>query len=421
MYHLHDRTRRRIALSGFVLLCLVPTALVLAYGIARHLPGYARQEAQRLGLLLGVRVSLEGMQHLRPGVVRYEGLVLEDAETQQAVFRCARLEVRQESSEGSAGSGRRLVLIGVDAQLEGEGLPHLQRLVEALLARRLGGAATDLRLTVKRLRCPSGAGTLELFDLQGSLQSQEQQTEAVATCCLAQGTADKPVSLRIVRSRQGGHPQTAFVLSTGAGAFPCAALAPALPWMDSFGPASWFAGSLQGAAAADTWEMRLQGQFVDVDLQRLTQRSLYPLTGTARVLIKDAWLCDGRVRRLAGSVAAGPGEVSRLLLDAATTYLGATRPPQQNLSQSPRPYEQLGLAFLLDASGLVVRGQCPPAGSGVILADRYGPLLIESGHDVQPISALVHAMLSTGDARSPAASQAYRLLKWLPLPEEPER
>jgi len=48
MFRLHDCTRRRLLLAGFVLLCVVPTVLVAGWCAWRNRPGKTADEAERL-------------------------------------------------------------------------------------------------------------------------------------------------------------------------------------------------------------------------------------------------------------------------------------------------------------------------------------------------------------------------------------
>ncbi len=98
MFQLYDGTRRRICLLAFLLFCLLPTTLVVAWGIARRTSWHVAEEANRLTSLCGLRVSLSAIRYVRPGEVVYEGLNLA---TQKPATRCC-------SALGWKPPGRRL-------------------------------------------------------------------------------------------------------------------------------------------------------------------------------------------------------------------------------------------------------------------------------------------------------------------------
>ena len=119
MLRLHDRTRRRICVAGFFLLCILPTVLVAGWCVAWHLPGHVSAEARRLTRQLGLDVTLEGLRHLRPGVVLYEGLELADPETGRSVLRCRLLEARRTKTADQQGQPQTsLVLIASQPEID---------------------------------------------------------------------------------------------------------------------------------------------------------------------------------------------------------------------------------------------------------------------------------------------------------------
>ena len=105
MFQLHDRTRRRLTILAFCCLCVIPTILVLGWGLWRRLPGHIGAEARRLGQQLGVKVTLEGIQRLRPRTVLYKGLALIDPETGATLLKCRRLEAQWRASFNPSGEG----------------------------------------------------------------------------------------------------------------------------------------------------------------------------------------------------------------------------------------------------------------------------------------------------------------------------
>ena len=123
MFRLHDTTRRRICLACFLGLCVVPTAIVLAWCAGRHLPGHVETEARKLSRAMGLSVSLESLDHLRPGTVLYGGLELTDPETGQTVLRCRVLEAAWKEIADQEGQARSsLMLIASQPEIEAASL-----------------------------------------------------------------------------------------------------------------------------------------------------------------------------------------------------------------------------------------------------------------------------------------------------------
>ena len=58
MFRLHDKTRRRLCMAGFFLLCIAATLGAAAGALCGHLPWAAEEEARNLGRQLGLEVRL---------------------------------------------------------------------------------------------------------------------------------------------------------------------------------------------------------------------------------------------------------------------------------------------------------------------------------------------------------------------------
>jgi hypothetical protein len=118
-------------------------------------------------------------------------------------------------------------------------------------------------------------------------------------------------------------------------------------------------------------------------------------------------------------LAAGPGVISRSLVDAAARHLGLDRAAVLDSTDPLLPFDRLALSYQLDASGLRLRGECPPSGSGAVLVGRYDLLLREPMVQPVPIAALLHALVPGAEVQVPATSQTDWLLRRLPVPQAP--
>ena len=417
MFQMHDRTRRQLGMLAFVVLCLVPTAIVLAYGVAWRLPGQVGKEAGRLSSLLGLKVALQGVEYPRPGVVRYAGLELTDAETQKTVLRCQRLETEWRAQTDKQGQARPcLVLTATEPHLEAEGLSQIWRLVHEVLTCRADRSGMDARLSAGQLALQLGENPLKLVDVCGSLDARTEGTLAEIGFRLAGCEQADGVKLRIGRNRQTQPATTGFALQTGPTPLPCSLLAAVFPMLEPMGP-SRFHGDLWASQTPEGWDGGLRGSFSDVDLERLLDGRLpQKIIGTVQVVVDEGRFRHGRLEQLVGSMTGGQGKVSRSLLDAAVKQLRLVRGPEISGAPPLLPYEQLRFRFALDSRGLMLRGECQEEDSGVIFVDRYGPLLGQTDWQTQPVVALVRTLMPGVDSQSIVTQETDWLLRYLPLP-----
>lgn len=457
MLHLHDRTRYRICMAGFVLLCVVPTVAVVAWCVERHLPGNVAAEAARLSRELGLRVSLAGVRHLRPGAVLYEGLTVSDPETGGVVLRCRLLEaVWKEATDAQGNRMATLDLAVSQPEIEAARFVRLEELLGRLLRCEAGRPEADVRLTSGEVTLRSGNGSHTLTELRGSFRAIDDVNQAQVCFRLAGVALPQPIQIRVVRNRQTTPPTTGFELDTGGGAVPCDLLAVGLDMLKPLGPRSrfrgyvWanetFAGPVSGGAAADAaianatapgaaspavtapddaspdgWDMEVTGGLIDVDLDSLvSSRFPHKLSGTGQVTIQWARVRRGRLEDASGTLVAGPGitgraVVSRSLIDAAVGQLGMVRGAESNTPGDLIPYEQLALALLIDSQGVRLQGRCAAGGPGAVLIDRYSRLLSESPQPARPVVALLQMLVPANELQVPATRQTEWLMRHLPV------
>jgi len=419
MFRLHDKTRRRVCLAAFFGLCVIPTVVVLACGAARHLPGHVQAERKRLAWQLGQDVSLRRVRHVRPGVVVYEGLDLSDPETGNRILRCRTLEAgwRTRTSTHQQGQSRRsLVLVATQAEIEAAELNHVWRLVQGILACRGACSHSDVRLAADELVLRRGETSHRLTELRGRLERLSGVSRADASFRLAELDTPEPVQIRIARNHQAEPPATGLGIHTGGGALPCSLLALGLSELEALGPQSRFRGTIWANEAPEGWSGELLGEFIDVDLEGLVTRHFpHTLRGTAQVTIQGARFRRGRLDEATGSLLAGPGAISRSLVDAAADRMGMIAGLEPNSPGQLLPYDQLGLAFSIDPRGLQLRGLCPAGSPGTILTGRRAPLLGEPVSQPVPVAALLETLMPAREVQVPATPQIDWLIRRLPV------
>lgn len=418
MLQLHDRTRRQIALAIFFALGVLPTLAVTAWGLWWRSAWHARAEAERLGWQLGLHVTLGAVRHPRPGVVVYEGLQLREPETNQPVFRCRAIEARAMQSAGaSEGPRAALHLRFAQPEINAAQWGEVWRLVDRVLSCRAGLADRDLAVAAEQLTLAASPQSQRLVEVQGKLERQPAGTEAEVRFRLGAQTESQPARLRVLRSRQMTPPTTALELDTSGHPLPCPLLAIGLGGFGRLGPPAQFCGTLWATLSREGPSGELSGHFSPVDLDCLvSDRPPHQLTGTADIQLDVARFSQGRLQEAAGSVRAGPGLVSRSLLEIAVQRLGLGAGPGFDDVDQILRYDRLSVAFACDEAGLRLGGGTSGGAAGAILAGRRGAILREPQPASPPLSleTVVRAFHPAADTLVPIARRSDGLLPRAP-------
>jgi hypothetical protein len=292
-----------------------------------------------------------------------------------------------------------------------------------LLVRRLrhelaGREKIELSPCQLTLRNELGEQTYEL--LGGRIEPEAGGEAAELRVRLPGAEMPEPAGIRIVRHQPGPTPSTKFVLSTGGAALPCSLFAPLGEAAEAFGTRATFAGNLWADDAADGWQAELTGRFEQIDLDSLvSSRFNHILQGNAALELSGARFDRSQLVEAHGRLTAGPGAISGTIVQAAVEALGC----HSLLKLSPdeargiRGYQELAMAFSLDADGLRVAGICRGQPPGVMLVGEEGAaLLAKSGARPLPAIALLRLLVPASEEMVPATGATRRLIPWLPAP-----
>ncbi|MEN6452057.1 MAG: hypothetical protein ABFC96_16325 [Thermoguttaceae bacterium] len=449
MFRLHDTTRRRICVSGFLLLGVLPMLLMAGWCTSRHLPGRARFEARQLAARIGLAVKLEGIRYLRPGAVLYEKIELADPETGQTVLRCRLLEVAAGRETDEHGKSRPMLSISASQpQVEAAAIPRLWLWLQSLLASRLGQIETDVQLAAGEVTLRGADGSQTLTDLHGILEQPPGGTRAEIHFRLVGADTPEPARIRLVRNRQVSPPASGFELYTGGGELPCNVLAMGLDALQPLGPRCRFRGYIWANETPDGWQGEVTGQLVDLDFGRLVSDHFpHRMSGVGELIIQSARFHRGRLEEGSGFLTVGPGMIDRGLMAAAVERLGLRPAANASLLEKSRsedalarnelrptlpagrahdmggdvnkrlPYDQLAVSVTLDSQGLRLRGRCVGTEPGTILRDSRGRLLGEPEQAPRPVASLVQTLVPRSVVLVPASRQTDWLLRHLPLPD----
>jgi hypothetical protein len=403
------------------MLCVLPSAVVLIWTAWRGGKGHQRACAAELSHTVGLNIACAAVSFPRPGITLYQGVELSDPETASPLARMRFLE--------TGGSGTTSVWVASQPELDAAQLRDFWLLVDQRLREASDTAATTrISAAEATLHWPAGAQTLTDIVGQISMPADGEPRTAMLSFRIAGIDMPEPVRLRVTRQRdstptsmagaRGSQLKTKLEFDTCGGALPCAMLAVPLGIANHLGTQAKFRGSVWATETADGWDGELSGQFTDVDLQILVSEQFpHRLSGAAEITVQKARFRHGRLEEAAGTLSAGPGVVSQSLVAAAIEFLHlAPRPANHHAEDMLRQYEQLSLAFVVDASGLTLHGQCSGA-AGAVMRLGDGTVLSEPAGSSGPIAALVRTLVPQSAVQVPATRESGWLIGRLPVPQ----
>jgi hypothetical protein len=404
MFKLHETTRKQVYRALFFALALVPTVAVLAWGVARHLPGRAQQLADELSAQLSLDVRLSDVSHPRPGVLLLTDLAVADPETGLPLLKCGSLEVEYSAEQITVAAS----LVEVEAARA--------ELLWRLLDRRLRQSPDrDDRMTITAdpvtWKTPGASQTFN--EVLVRLGEASTGREAEISFLLAGAKADEPTQLRIVRHRKPA-PATAVTLKTGGAALPCSAFAPLVDTTAWLGTRAQFNGYIWVRETPLGWDGELTGELTQLDLDALvTGRFPHVMRGTADLRLERAKLIGGRITEAAGALRGTAGEISSSLLVAGRKALHLEGHPNLESSVAIESYDRLAVDFVIEPEGLTLLGRCGP--TEALLVQNGHALWKQPAQQPQPVVTLVRALVPANEVQVPAAGETDLLLRHLPL------
>jgi len=413
---MYERTRRRWLMRAFVAFCLGPTAAVAGFCALKNWPGRLAAQVERLEAVLGLRVELDDCSEPVPGRVRFDGLTLKDPESGAVVFRAARLEARwQPSADDPNAAISVLVLSAESAELSAAGLDAAASLADRALRGQL--PQRPMQIALGRLLFEDNGRTDSFSDVQASID--QQATGSALRACFRWEQSPEPARVQVVRQRHGSAAAYQVELDTRDVALPCRLLARAWPAFAPCGDEATFRGCVW-AAGGEAPAADLAGELAAVDLGRLASLySGYRFSGRANVAVRSARIRAGRLEEGVFTLSAGPGLISRDLMEMLVSRLKTPRAAEPVHPGDLVSFEQLAFHAAVDRSGLRLHGCCAGAAPGALLCDHRGPLLLEPLLQPQPLAAVVQVLAPGDEAPLPVSRRAQSLARLLPLPDAP--
>ena len=404
-------------------LCLLPTASVLAWAVAQHLPSTHSTCEQDLGQYLGLRVVAERITRPRPGIIRWNGLTLVDPETGERLLWSPFVEAISRDDAW--------VLQMTTARIESS---RADRIWSSIATRLRRPDAPTVRLTVRDLvlvsdRPDDGPFEQTLHDVRVELKSVAESTQlrssfryqhasSSAVKDGSTGTSSRTSSvtqLSVVRNRQTAPPSTQFELRTGETPLPCSLLAVLGRAGEQVASSGKFRGYIWATRSGAEWTGELAGEFTEFDLDNLVATDArWNIGGPARLTIERARFGNGRISELSGALRSGPGTIDRDLLDRSTTAfrMVAISP---NHPSAAVAFDELAATFDLRPAGLTIHGVCAQAPLGTLLVSDGHPALFTQRQEPLPLVALLNVLVPRSTSQGPMSADVQRLARVLPM------
>lgn len=405
MFVAHHSGRTRLARRAFLLVGLLPAALLAGFGAWRHAAPHRRSVERSLEAALGVGLSTGRVVHPRPGVVRLEGVVARVGG--EVVATIPRVEL-----ETTAGEVR-LRASGMEAT------PRAAALAAGLARDWLGEPHRFGRNVV--VECEGewqdagdgpAAGADPRFALRGECVAAGNG-RAIRVRPLADG--GDAVVVRAFGAT-GDEPARIEIQATLARPVALGLVAAVLdrPWLaERLGAGAIVAGRCGLVFEEGMLRGTLAGSVDGVDLAACTRALAITAEGRARLDVASATLAGGRLVAAEASVGGGSGAIDRAALDVLMGVVGARPGPAWGGVGAARrvPYDALEARVTLDTAGL----RFAAAGPTGLLAVG-GRALVEPPVQPLPVDRLAWA-LSPGATRAvPATEASAWILSVLPLP-----
>jgi hypothetical protein len=407
---------------GFLLLCVLPTAIVGGWIVTRsfrsganaQITEWERELTGRLGLI----AEIERLSYPRRDVACLVGLKLLDPETRRIVAQSSEVEIASLANGWQAAASQVVV--------DGDELASLARIVEQRILRGpaqfgSGNATTHIALVPQNVLLRFGDQHQTLEQAGGDLEVSADAVKLAVQFRLAgvRGAAE-PLRLTVIRDRAESPPRTQWQLVTRGTALPCRLAAGFAPQLAHLGHDCQFSGVIHIGDSPHGVRGQVAGTLFNVDLDALvTEQFPHQLSGQATVRIDQALVEKDKLIELRGAMQAHHGAISRSLVAAAAEHLGLTA---NATASEPRggeniAFRQLAIDFRLTGRSLTLAGSADPTTAGTLVGSASGPILSAPPDHAVAAAALLRTVLPNSELQVPAARQTMGLLNLLPVPD----
>ena len=422
MFAFHETTRKRICRTAFFALCVAPTLATGLWIASHYMPGARGRTARVLGDVLDVHVKLADWRYPRPRTVRSAGITLSDPASGSLLAELSRMEAKQ------GGEVRALTVKQV--RVDASQLLALGGKVDRWLA-KLPPQTQEIVIDSLVVTLPSdgaGGGVREfvLSPVRGRVDRDAAGRARVRILAQVAGldASDAAVQLTLEPSTESGSASASVTLDARGAEIPASLLAAVAPGFGSFGTESQFMGVVQWTLDRPLPRGVVQGRLENADMASILPAGApHSLRGRATIELQELSWRGARLERLAGSLHAEKGQISRSLVDALAKNFqcGATDGVLAAEDPTMLSLDLLAVRFEMDASGLTLWGDCPAVANlptGCMAVSGSQPLLVQSPFDKWHLGVLVQTLAAPGVTWMPATDEAVDLAERLPLPRK---
>ena len=394
---MHERTQRAIARMTFVFCCALPTVATLSIIVATWTPWWHRKALAAIEADLsrdtGLVLQIADFKRSSPSTWCLYRVEIYEPETGREVARVR--EIRW------CDRGDEVAILLQQPELKSSELQHTWKMIHDRFLCRPDQTVRPTELAANDLTIHSRTGALTFVDVDAWIRpglatgTVEANIQGIPAGYVKPTRASmSPVSVTVIRDRNGQLPSTSWVLSSGETTLPCSALAEYLPQLESLGNEAMFSGTMRVKLAREDWEIDLGGARVsEIDVGQWCETRPHRCTGTAAVQLERCRIITEQgsvsVVDIAGSLRARDGLVGGSLLRAAGQHLGLAVRGDVEASVA---YDRFAIGFNLIGPLLHLTGICNTElgfeglGSGVALCAGGHSLAETSGHTIPAAS-----------------------------------
>jgi hypothetical protein len=406
MFVAQQAARSRVVRTTFVVACLIPCALVVAWAGLRRTGWHRDRVVRQWAGALGMPLSVDSVEHVRPGSVRLHGVRVDD-DRRGPLVEIPRIDVE------SSGTEVRIRLPELTCSPAAiAAIVHLGRVWLDEPARFDRNVVID----VARIGFDDAVGTATDAADHACVRIECVGTESGRAIRLR--TEPESGEGFVVQSLAGtdGPGQRLAVRGKVAKPVPIAAVAAALGWSaggQAAGPAAHLTGAIDAEWSEHGWEGAFSATLTEIDLAAVTATLPWYARGRARVVVDECRMTAGRMKSIRAGVEVGAGALEQAGLEALVTTLGCRPGPGWRPATRRGEVGFVGGAARLeiDHRGLRIEN---PASPGILFGD--GGVLLEPPVAGVSLDRVARALSPATTLAVPATPMSGWLLSVFPFP-----